>query len=152
MCPRTRCMVWSIGASAAAHEAADSAHNLLGAPLPRTLTGAADHAMTRVVVEEPEGDLVERGLDGGDLREHVHAGAVLLDHPLDAADLPLHAPQARAQLVLRGGVAARRRGPGVGGGHASMGPPVAIYRRRATAPRPRTPACRRPRSRRSAAP
>src|SRR5512132_2023839 len=152
MCPRTRCMVWSIDASAAAHEPADGAHQLLGALLHRTLTGAADHAMTRVVVEEPEGDLVERGLDGGDLRQHVHAGAVLLDHPLDAADLPLHPPQTLAELVLRGGVAARRRGHGVSGGHASMVPPGAIGRTRATASRPRTPASRRPRSRRSAAP
>src|SRR5689334_6069152 len=79
--------------------------------------------MPRVVVQQPERDLVERGLDSGDLREHVHARPVLLDHPLDTADLSLHAPQALAQLVLRGGVAARRRGHGVGGGHAFDGTP-----------------------------
>ena len=53
-----------------------------------------------------ERDLVERGLDRGDLGEDVDAVAVLVDHPLDAADLSLDAAQALGELVLRRGVAA----------------------------------------------
>ena len=43
------------------------------------------------LVEQAERDLVERGLDRADLREHVDAVAVVLDHALDAADLALDA-------------------------------------------------------------
>jgi hypothetical protein len=41
-----------------------------------------------VVVEPTEGDLVEGGLDRADLRQHVDAVAVVLDHFLKPADLP----------------------------------------------------------------
>jgi hypothetical protein len=57
-----------------------------------------------VVVEQAEGDLVERGLHGVDLREDVDAVAVVLDHALDPAHLPLDAAQALEKLVLAGGV------------------------------------------------
>ena len=50
--------------------------------------------MVGVVVEQAERDLVERRLHGGDLGEHVDAVAVLVDHPLDAADLAFDAAQA----------------------------------------------------------
>jgi hypothetical protein len=40
-----------------------------------------------VVVEQAQRDLVERRLHSGDLGEDVDAVAVLVDHPLDAADL-----------------------------------------------------------------
>jgi len=58
-------------------------------------------------VEEAEGDLVERGLSSGDLGEYVYAVAIVLDHPLDPADLALDAPQARQQILL-----GRRVSPG----------------------------------------
>ena len=54
---------------------------------------AADDAVVGVVVEQAERDLVERGLDRADLRQHVDAVAVVLDHPLDAADLTLDPPE-----------------------------------------------------------
>ena len=48
----------------------------------------AEHAGVGVAVEQAERDLVEGGLDRRDLSEDVDAVAVLLDHLLDAADLP----------------------------------------------------------------
>ena len=108
--PNDRC---DVAASAPAHEAGDGGHQLLGALL-LDLRGAADHAVAGVVVHEAERDLVERGLDRGDLRQDVDAVAVLLDHLLDAADLALDALEALLELLLGGRVPAR----GVsGGGH-----------------------------------
>src|SRR4051812_11586557 len=91
--------------SAAAHEPADGRHQLAG---PRVLLGVRpiDDAVARVVVEEPERDLVERRLHRGDLRHDVDAVAVVLDHSLDAADLPFDAAQTLEQLVLGRAVAA----------------------------------------------
>ena len=67
---------------------ADGGHELVG--LVRLLVvGGAHHAVPRVVVQQAERDLVERGLDGGDLRQDVDAVAVVLDHALDAAHLAL---------------------------------------------------------------
>ena len=45
-------------------------------------------------VEHVDGDLLERGLDGGDLGEDVDAVGVLLDHALEAAHLALDAAEA----------------------------------------------------------
>ena len=90
--------------SAPAHEPPDGGHHLVGAIDALLALGAHD-AMARVVVEQAERDLVERGLDRADLGEHVDAVAVVLDHALDAADLALDAPQALEELVLGGGVA-----------------------------------------------
>ena len=63
--------------------------------------------MRGMIVEQAEGDLVERGLDRGDLGEDVDAVAVLLHHPLDAAHLTFDASQPGAELVLGGRVSAR---------------------------------------------
>jgi hypothetical protein len=41
----------------------DRAHELLGPFVTGTRVGSADHAMVRVVVEQAESDLVQRGLD-----------------------------------------------------------------------------------------
>src|SRR5581483_11290505 len=61
------------------------------------------HAVVHVLVEDAEGEAVERRRHGGDLREHVDAVAVVLDHPLDPAHLPLDAVQPLDErgLVLR---------------------------------------------------
>src|SRR4051794_34275154 len=71
-----------------------------------------------MVVEEAERNLVERGLDRGDLREDVDAVAVRLDHALHAANLALDPAQPLEELVLGGGVAAFRSG-GRHGSHRS---------------------------------
>jgi threonine/homoserine/homoserine lactone efflux protein len=63
------------------------------------------HAVGHVVVEDLEREALERRVDGGDLREHVDAVAILLDHPLDAAHLPLDAMQPADERVLVGGIA-----------------------------------------------
>ena len=54
----------------------------------------AGHASADVGVEHVDGDLLERGLDGGHLCEDVNAVGVLVDHPLEAADLPLDPAEA----------------------------------------------------------
>src|SRR4029079_3321734 len=89
------------------HQPADGAHQLVG------LVGrfaraavALDQAVARVTVQEAERDLVQRRLDGGDLRQDVDAVAVLVDHARDAADLALDAGQALIELFFGGGVAA----------------------------------------------
>jgi hypothetical protein len=46
-----------------------------------------------VPVQDVDGDLLERGLDGRDLGEDVDAVGVLVDHPLQAADLALDPAQ-----------------------------------------------------------
>jgi uncharacterized membrane protein YraQ (UPF0718 family)/YHS domain-containing protein len=107
-----RLIWWTYGCrSAAAHEPADGGHQLA-----RLLVGVigADDAVVGVVVQEAEGDVVQRGLGGGDLGEDVDAVAVFFDHALDAADLPLDAVQSRQQLVFGGAVATRGRGLGHG--------------------------------------
>src|SRR4051794_20636518 len=111
-------------ASAAAHEAPDGRHQLAGAGVLLGV-GAIDDAVARVVVEQPQRDLVERGLDRGDLGQHIDAVAVLVDHALDAADLTLDAAQALEELVLGGGVAARLGA----GGHAVSIPPRGVENR-----------------------
>ena len=55
--------------------------------------------MGDVVVEDLEGEALERGRDGADLREHVDAVAILLHHPLDAAHLSLDAVEAVHELL-----------------------------------------------------
>src|SRR4051812_25933143 len=56
--------------STAAHQPADRRHELGGLLGLVVLPGAHD-TVARVVVEEAERDLVQRGLHRGDLREHV---------------------------------------------------------------------------------
>jgi hypothetical protein len=50
--------------------------------------------VAHVAVEHVDRDLLERRLDGGDLREDVHAVGVLVDHPLETADLALDPAEA----------------------------------------------------------
>ena len=87
---------------------------------------ALDDAVARVLVEQAERDLVERGLDRADLGQDVDAVAVVLDHPLDAADLALDALHALEQLVLRGGVAALRARGSVGAWSRSIANPPGV--------------------------
>jgi hypothetical protein len=54
---------------------------------------APSRMQCRVPVEQAEGDLVQCGLDGGDLCEHIDAVAVVVNHLLDAAYLALDATQ-----------------------------------------------------------
>src|SRR5262249_18515886 len=67
-------------------------------------------AMPGMDVDQSQGDLVERRLDGRDLLHDVDAVAVLGDHAADAAHLALDAGEPLQELVLRGAVAAARRG------------------------------------------
>jgi hypothetical protein len=91
--------------SAAAHQASDCGHHLGGASVLLARLGP-DHTRVRVAVKQSEGDLVERGLDRRDLGEDIDAVTVLLDHPLDPADLALDAREPAKQLILRSGVTA----------------------------------------------
>src|SRR5262245_23107641 len=65
-------------------------------------------AVIDVVVEDLEGQALERGVDGGDLREDVDAVAILLEHPLDAAHLPLDAMEPADESILVGRVSVDR--------------------------------------------
>ena len=84
----------------------DGGHQLLGHLFLLVALGPR-HAMARVVVEQPERHLVQRGLDRADLGEHVDAVAVIANHALHPAHLPLDPAQALLELVLRRGVSAR---------------------------------------------
>src|SRR3954453_23022793 len=57
-------------------------------------------AVAHVLVQDLEGERLERGVDRRDLRQHVDAVAVLVDHPLDAPHLALDAVEALLQRVL----------------------------------------------------
>src|SRR5688572_12947878 len=79
----------------ARQQASDGGHHLLRQLLLAARAGAADDAMLDVVVEQPERDLVERRLDRADLRQHVDAVALLVDHLLHAARLALDSLEPR---------------------------------------------------------
>ena len=65
----------------------------------RALGRRVEEALPHVLVDQGKGHPVKGRLSGADLLQHVDAVAVFLDHPRDAADLPLRAAQA-----LEGGV------------------------------------------------
>ena len=50
------------------------------------------HTVTEVVVEESEGDALQGPRRRAHLGEHVDAVLVVLDHPLETADLAFDAP------------------------------------------------------------
>lgn len=87
--------------SAPPQETAYRGHHLIGSLRPLTVLGA-HHARMGVTVEQPEGDLVECGLDRRDLGQDIDAVTLLGDHPLDAAYLPLDPSQPSLELTLRG--------------------------------------------------
>src|SRR5215207_3728914 len=68
-------------------------------------------AAADVAVQQPQGDLVEGGLDGRDLGDDVDAVLVLVDHAGHAADLALDAAQPGLELLLVHAVAGPRRLP-----------------------------------------
>lgn len=82
----------------------DYTHELLRALL-LFLGLSADHAMSGVVLKKAEGNLVECGLDRGDLGDDVNAVAVVFDHSLDAPDLSLDPSEALLESFLVGCVA-----------------------------------------------
>src|SRR3954452_18282916 len=90
--------------------------------------GAGD-AMIDVLVEDLEAEALERGGDGADLGEDVDAVAVVGDHALDSAHLPLDPVQALDQRVLLAVVAVVVNGLLVGrGAHAT--PSLLLRKRR----------------------
>src|SRR5579885_285435 len=110
--------------SADAGEPLDRAQQLLGLLVRLAVVARGERAgdaVTDVIVEQPQGQRVERRRRGGDLREDVDAVAVVLDHLLDAAHLPLDPVQAPNQSGLVVGVAGalhtrpgyQRRGAGL---------------------------------------
>jgi hypothetical protein len=75
-----------------AQEWPDRVHQLGRALLLHAGPGA-DHAVLGVVLEQTQCDLVEGGLDRRDLGDDVDAVALLLDRPLDPAELALDPSQ-----------------------------------------------------------
>jgi hypothetical protein len=68
------------------HQAPDYAHQFLGS-FGLHLGFASNHAMVSVIFEQPKGNLVEGGLDRGDLGHDIDAVSVFVDHSLNAANL-----------------------------------------------------------------
>src|ERR1700675_655354 len=86
-----------------AREALDCGEQVLAPPFSDLgVTGCerVRDAVPDVVLEQLHREALERGRDGGDLREDVDAVPLLLDHPLDPAYLPLDAMQALDQRIL----------------------------------------------------
>ena len=78
-------------------EAAHGGHQLvelLRRPRRRRPATASATQCAHVAVQHVDGDLLERGLHGGDLREDVDAVGVLVDHPLQPAHLALDPAEA----------------------------------------------------------
>src|SRR5579875_514778 len=96
----------SISGGSAAHQARDGvgrlAHLLLGSFV--GFAGRVDDAVPDVIFEQAEAHRLQRLGDRADLGEHVDAVGVFLDHPLDAANLPLDPPQPLEVVVLGAGV------------------------------------------------
>src|SRR6185436_5371286 len=89
--------------SARPREALDGSEQVLA--LARGLRGVARgdrvrDAVPYVVLEQLHRDALERGRDGGDLRQDVDAVPLLLDHPLDAPHLALDPVQALDERIL----------------------------------------------------
>src|SRR3954469_8718035 len=64
--------------------------------LGRGITGTRriDDAVRQVVLQQADGDRLQGALGRGNLRQNVDAVGVFIDHPLQATDLPLDAPEA----------------------------------------------------------
>src|SRR6476620_6405538 len=87
---------WEGGAGSGLHEARDGLGGLLELLLllGAALAGRVDEAVRHVVVEQAEREGLERLGRRGHLGEDVDAVLLLLDHPLDSADLPLDPTEA----------------------------------------------------------
>src|SRR5689334_9870787 len=100
-----------------------------------TLPCRVHDAVGEVILEQPDCDGVQGALRGRDLGEDVDAVGVLVDHPLQAADLSLDPPETAEQCTLVTGVTVRA----VTGhddlvfGHAASIPPAGIGTHAATA-------------------
>jgi len=70
------------------------------------LVGRVPHTVTEVFVEQTQADALEGLRHGGDLRQDVDAVFVVVDHPLQPADLAFDPPQPVAIVVLVHRVAA----------------------------------------------
>ncbi len=69
----------------------------------------AHKTVTDVVIEETEGNLVQRRSGRIDLGHHIDAVPVVLNHPRDASNLPLDLRQSNEELFPTGRVAPRFR-------------------------------------------
>src|SRR4051794_33172609 len=102
--------------------------------------GGLGDAVAQVLLEQAERDRLQRLGRGGDLRQHVDAVLVALDHLADAADLALDAPHPLEVGVLVLGVAVHGRPPCVPDTHPGYRHPFYTpggYRRKT--PRARWP-------------
>ena len=95
-----------------AEEPLDRLHRFvdLGVARGRIGGGGVAHAVAHVLVEQTETDALQRLRDRHDLREHVDAVLVVVDHPLQAAHLAFDAAQPLAVVVLLEAVAPHRHG------------------------------------------
>src|SRR5579884_1829864 len=114
-----------------AGEAVDGGDQLFGLLPRRTLVARGERvrdAVPDVGVEDAEREALERGRHGSDLREHVDAVAVVLDHLLDPTHLALDPVQALDERALVGVVTVDARF--LGRAHADGAPSVRALRKR----------------------
>jgi hypothetical protein len=73
------------------HQAPDYTHQFFGS-LGLNFGLAADHAVVSVIFQEPQRNLVESCLYRGDLGHDIDAVPIVLNHPLNTANLAFDSP------------------------------------------------------------
>ena len=79
---------------------ATTASSTFSSPASRSDIGRIAYAVAYVLVDQAQPDTLERLGDRTDLRQHVDAVRVVVDHPLEPADLTLDPPEAGEVLVF----------------------------------------------------
>src|SRR2546425_2398323 len=75
-------------------------HELFHLLVAASLLDALAHAVPNVSVQQPDTDSPQGGIDGVQLRQDVDAILVLVDHPLQAANLSLDSTETVLQVLL----------------------------------------------------
>src|SRR5207237_10767863 len=121
--PRRRCEARRRRTSASLREAANGREELLRLLARSPLVTGGErlrHAVLDVVVEDRDGEALERGRDGAELGQDVDAVPVVVDHALDPPHLALDPVQAGDDGLLVLGVPVGHSGDyttgGIGGG------------------------------------
>src|SRR5687767_14427188 len=91
------------------HEPGDGVRGFLDLRGRVAAASGLDHAVRDMTFEQSDRDRLQRLGRGRDLRQDVDTVRILLDHPVDAPDLPLDPAQPAEQGLLVRAVPVRRR-------------------------------------------